>query len=91
MFIKNKTGINIKNYDKNYTIKRMDCDRHPENSALKIVDCGAFHRLCESCVKEMAENGGNLCPICHQKNQQEEQDDENLAKMIAVPSKLVYF
>ena len=69
----------------------MDCDRHPGNSAVKIVDCGAFHRLCASCVKEMAENGGNLCPICHQKNQQGEQYNENLAKMVVGPSKLVCF
>ena len=46
------------------------CDRHPRYLAVQIVDCGRFHRLCISCVNAMKKNGENLCPICHQKNQE---------------------
>ena len=67
------------------------CDRHPRYLAVQIVDCGRFHRLCISCVKTMEEKGGNLCPICHQKNQEPTEGIVDVVKKIGESSKLVCF
>ena len=68
------------------------CDRHPRYLAVQIVDCGRFHRLCISCVNAMKEKGENLCPICHQKNQEAAEvavDVGELVEKIGDTSKLV--
>ena len=58
------------------------CDRHPRYLAVQIVDCGRFHRLCVSCVNAMKEKGENLCPICHQKNQEAAEGAVNVGELV---------
>ena len=67
-----------------------NCHTHPERPAVMIVTCGAYHRLCTPCVSDWLDNECK-CPVCGQKcTELEQQNDENLAKIIA-PNNLVRF
>ena len=67
-----------------------NCHKHPERPAEKIVNCGAYHRLCARCVSDWLDKECK-CPVCGQECiELEQQNDENLAKIIA-PNNLVRF